>query len=446
MNLKFLITLILVILLSFLFSYIVNSAFAQEKVLESLEKSIAVLVESTKPSLVTIEGEIQTVPDNLLSYYAKGKKPSSYSMLSFVGSGVIYTSEGYILTTTSVVQGMDQLIVLLPDGKRSIAKLVGTDNQSNIAVLKVDAGGLKPAKLGDSDKVKSGSWVTVVGNSYGLPTAVSFGLVNGIREDGYIQMSVSVSPGNSGGPVLSTDGSVVGLVSARMAEPSYIEAIRLFNEASKERSVFVIPPREIELPTSGVSLAIPINKVKATASDIIKYGTIERGYLGVYPEDAENGALIVEVVDDSPADKAGLKSGDIIIEFKGEKVKNEAQLRNLIASTRPDEKVKIIVFRDDQRKVLEAVIGKSKPVFGQLTEKLLNLPPAVPEVELPIPEVPDVELYYEAEKYREAQEIYQEEIRKLKEEMKKISKEMERSRELKKAKEEQKEVKEGGKI
>ncbi len=444
MSFKSLATLILVIILSLVFSYIVNSAFAQEKVLQSLEKSIATLVESTKPSLVTIEGKIQTVPDRLLSRYAKGKRLSSYSMPSFVGSGVIYSTEGHILTTTSVVQGMDQLIVVLPDGKRLKAKLVGTDDQSNIAVLKVEAADLTPAKLGDSDKVKSGSWVTVVGNSYGLPTAVSFGLVNGIREDGYIQMSVSVSPGNSGGPVLSTDGSVVGLVSARMAEPSYIEAMRLFSEANKERSVLVIPPREIELPTSGVSLAIPINKAKATALDIIKYGTIERGYLGIYPEDAENGVLVVEVLDNTPADKAGLNSGDIITEFKGERVKSQKQLRNLIATTRPDEKVRIMVLRDVQPKIVNAVMGRARPRFGQLTEKLLALPPAVPGVEVLVPQVTGTDFYYQAETYREGQETYQEEMRKLKEEIKRISKEMERiSRELKEAKEEQKKIEEG---
>jgi serine protease Do len=436
MKIKFFIVLALTIFLFFLFSYLINSAFAQERVLQSLEKSITSLVESTKPSLVTIEGEVRKFPHGLLSYYMKGLKDSSYFTPSFVGSGVIYSADGYILTTTSVVQGMDRLKVVMPNGKKSEAKLVGTDDQSNIAVLKVDAGSLKPVKLGNSDRVKPGSWVTVVGNSYGLPTAVSFGVVNGVREDGFIQMSVSVSPGNSGGPVLSTDGSVVGLVSARLAEQSYIDAMRLFNEANKERSTLVIPPREIELPTSGVSLAVPINKAKATAKDIIKHGTIQRGYLGIYPEDDEDGVLVLEVVKDSPAEKAGLRDGDIIIEYNGKRVKSEKQLRELIGNTRPEEMVRIIVLRDVKQRVINAVISRAKPLFGKFSDQFLQIPPEAPEAEVPDFEIPEAEYYYDVAKYKEAQEVYKEEIKKLKQDMEKISREMERlSEELKKAKE-----------
>lgn len=442
MNLKLLATLILVILLSFLLTYIVNSAFAQERVLQSLEKSITSLVESAKPSLVTIEGEIRTYSPGLLPYYFKDIKDTSYFTPSFVGSGLIYSPDGYILTTTSVVQGMDRLKVVMPDGKKSEAELVGTDDQSNIAVLKVDAGSLKPAKLGNSDRVKPGSWVTVVGNSYGLPTAVSFGVVNGVRDDGFIQMSVNVSPGNSGGPVLSTDGSVVGLVSARLAEQSYMDATWLFNEANK-KSTLVIPPREIDLPTSGVSLAIPINKAKSTAVKIIKYGTIQQGYLGIYPEDADEGVLIVEVEDNTPADRAGLKRGDIIIEYDGKKVRSEKHLRELIASTIPEQMVKIDILRDINRRIINAVIGKAKSKYGQLTEKFLNLPPVIPEVDVNIPDVPKLDLYYESQKYKDAQKEYQEDIKKLKEEIRNLNKEMQRlSREIQKAKKAQEKAEE----
>ncbi len=443
MNVKLIMTLILVILLSFLFTYIVNSAFAQENVLQSLEKSITSLVESTKPSLVTIEGEVRTFPPGVFSYFPKSLKDTLYFAPSFVGSGLIYSPDGYILTTTSVVQGMDRLMVVMPNGKRSEAKLVGTDDQSNIAVLKVDAGSLKPAKWGDSDKVKPGSWVTVVGNSYGLPTAVSFGVVNGVREDGFIQMSVNVSPGNSGGPVLSTDGSVVGLVSARLAEQSYMDATWLFNEANKQRSTLIIPAREIDLPSSGISLAIPINKAKSTAVKIIKYGTIQQGYLGIYPEDTEEGVLIVEVLENTPADKAGLKNGDVIIEYDGEKIRTEKQLRKLIADTQPEETVKIIVNRKDKTESILAKIGRAEPLYGKLTDKLRALPPVVPNVDLEVPDVPELDFYYEAQDYKDTQKAYQDEISKLKEEIRKISLEMERlSKEIQKAKEAQEKTEE----
>ncbi|MGB2698583.1 MAG: trypsin-like peptidase domain-containing protein [Candidatus Zixiibacteriota bacterium] len=442
MNLKLIMTLILVILLSFLLTHIVNSAFAQERVLQSLEKSIISLVESTKPSLVTIEGEVRTFPPGVFSYFPKSLKDTLYFAPSFVGSGLIYSPDGYILTTTSVVQGMNRFKVVMPDGKRSEAKLIGTDDQFNIAVLKVDAGNLKPAKFGNSDNVKPGSWVTVVGNSYGLPTAVSFGVVNGIREDGFIQMSVNVSPGNSGGPVLSTDGSVVGLVSARLTEQSYINAIRLFNEASKKSSL-VIPPREIDLPTSGISLAIPINKAKSRAVKIIKHGTIQQGYLGIYPEDAEEGVLIVEVVDNTPADKAGLKSGDIIIEYAGEKIRSEKHLRILIADTQPEEDINIIVVRNNKPETIIATIGRAEPLYGKLAEKLRALPPAVPDVDLEISDVPELDFFYETQDYKDTQKAYQDEMKKLKDEIRKISIEMEKlSKEIQKTKEIQEKAKE----
>ncbi len=342
-----------------------SSAFAQRKVLSSLEEDITSLVESIEPSLVTIEtGSYGRTVE-------KPKRPEVPSTL--VGSGVIYTTDGYILTTASVVGGMEVFTVTLPKGKLLKGKLVGTDDQSNVAVLKVEVKGLKPAKLGNSEKVKVGSWLTVVGNSFGLPNAVALGLVNGLREDGFIQMSANVSPGNSGGPVLDTYGDVIGLVSAKLSEPSYINAVTIYEDKSGKQ-VFTIPPRQIELPSSGVSLALPINRVKSIADQIIKHGSVERGYLGIYPEDLDKeiiqeysidrGVLVSEVVEKSPAQHAGLLEHDILLEFGGKELKDVGELRYLILNARPKESVRMKVLRNGKRIELTAILGKAKPQYG----------------------------------------------------------------------------------
>ncbi|NIN00638.1 MAG: PDZ domain-containing protein, partial [candidate division Zixibacteria bacterium] len=272
---------------------------------------------------MTIETEAQTK-----------KKKSTPS--TFVGSGIIYTSDGYILTSASVVGSRKIFKVTLPDQKSLKGKLVGTDPESNLAVLKVETAELTPAKLGDSDRIKVGSWLTVVGNSYGLPNAVALGLVNGVREDGFIQMSANVSPGNSGGPVLDTYGQVIGLVAAKLSEPSYISSLKVYYDLNNKKTI-TIPPRQIEIPSSGISLALPANKAKLIADKIIKYGSVRRGYLGIYPEDLDRalsekhnvhaGVLVSSVVEGSPAEQAGLEDGDVIMEFGGTQVENSAHIR-----------------------------------------------------------------------------------------------------------------------
>jgi S1-C subfamily serine protease len=364
MKRKYLILRVMLMALLFLWGG-TGLAFAQHKVLSSLEEDITSLVESIKPSLVTIETE---------SYDRSLEKRKRLDIpATFVGSGIIYSSDGHILTTASVVGGMEIFKVTLPNRKVMRGKLVGTDDQSNVAVLKVEVKGLTPAKLGNSDKVRVGSWLTVVGNSFGLPNAVALGLVNGLREDGFIQMSANVSPGNSGGPVLDTHGDVIGLVSAKLSELSYINAIKIYGDKS-DKQVFTIPPRQIELPSSGVSLALPINKVKIIADDIIKHGSVERGYLGIYPEDldekileeynTDKGVLVSEVVEESPAEDAGLLEDDIILEFGGKELRGVGELRYLILNARPKEKVRIKVLRDGKRIKLTAVLGKAKPQYG----------------------------------------------------------------------------------
>jgi S1-C subfamily serine protease len=265
-------------------------------------------------------------------------------------------------------------------------------------------------------------------------------LVNGLREDGFIQMSANVSPGNSGGPVLDTYGRVIGIVSAKLSEPSYIGAMTLYTDKDG-KATFTIPSREIEIPSSGVSLALPANRVKAIAEQIIKHGTVKRGYLGIYPENLDEalyetynrrtGVLVTEVVKGSPAQRAGLSDGDVIIEFGGTEVIGGSQIRELIKNEGAGTQVELKVLRDGKISDLTAVLGEAKPAFSYSWE---------PRVETPEPpELQMVESYYEKayEDYLQQVEGWpqleesslkqlQAELERVKLEMKKLSEELEK--------------------
>jgi len=353
-----------------LFSFvIIPCVFAQTQVLKSLEDDISYLVESIKPSLVTVQTK-NIAPLTLRKSRAAKALPASPV---FIGSGIVYDKEGHILTTTGVVGRRERFVVILPDGKELNGKLVGVDPEYNLAVLKVDASGLIPAKLGDSDKLKPGSWLTIVGNSYGLPSAVALGVMNGKREDGFIQMSANVSPGNSGGPILNTRGEVVGLVSSKVTEPSYIRSVEIFKSATGGVSV---SPSQLDLPTSGVSLAIPANDIKQKADYIIKYGTIKRGYLGVYLSDLDEdqlkeykldgGVIINQVAQDTPADQAGLHDGDVIVMYDGKKVENSKQLSKLIKQTRPETQITLQISRNNAKKDIKVTTGEDASHYTNL--------------------------------------------------------------------------------
>jgi len=429
MKIKILFSLFFLVLWSIFLSWIIDSASSQG-VLESLEQNITGLVESVKPSLVTIETEV-----------FPGSREKASRLTSFVGSGVIYSPEGYVLTTSSVVRGMKDFKVTLSNDKSYRAKLIGTDFQTNIAVLKIDARGLRSAKFGNSDRVKGGSWITVVGNSYGLPTAVSFGIVNGIREDKTIQMSANVSPGNSGGPVLNTRGEVIGLVSAKLSETSFIEALKLYED--KERRTINFPPTEIEIPSSGISLAIPINLVREKSDWIIKNSTsIEKGYLGVYLEDLDKetkeemningGILIAGVVEGSPADKAGLEDEDIVIEYDQEKVKDSDQFREMINNTPPNKMIRLQIIRDGKKENLSVKLGRVGSAYSSLKERTI-----IPPIKIPEFNIPEIKIQYDEAKGEYEKEVQAKNLEELKrilnssldnfkKELERLSKELER--------------------
>lgn len=269
-----------------------------------------------------------------------------------LGSGVIVTADGYILTNHHVVARATEIEVTLSDGRRFSAKVVGTDERTDLAVLKIDATGLVPAVLGNSDAVEVGEWVVAIGSPFGLDQTVTAGIISakgrsdvGIADyEDFIQTDAAINPGNSGGPLVNMRGEVIGI-----------------NTAIASRSGGFM----------GVGFAIPSNMAKSVMEAILTHGRVERGYLGVTlqpltEELAESfgykgtrGALVADVLPDQPAAKAGIKPGDIIVEYNGTPVESVTQLRNAVAMTRPGTKVNIVIVREGKRiELREVEIGQ----------------------------------------------------------------------------------------
>ncbi len=267
-----------------------------------------------------------------------------------LGTGVIVSEDGYLLTNNHVVAGADEVTVTLSDDRRLTAEVVGTDDKSDVAVLKVDAENLLPAPLGDSDAIRVGQWVLAIGSPFGLDQTVTAGIVSakgradvGIADyEDFIQTDAAINPGNSGGPLVNLEGEVVGI-----------------NTAIASRTGGFM----------GVGFAIPSNMARTIMENIIDDGRVERGWLGAMIQDlsqelaesfnfhSTDGVLIGDVVPDGPADNAGLRAGDIVTKFKGKPVRKMSQLRNAVASTAPETEAEVEIFRDGKKMTRTVTIG-----------------------------------------------------------------------------------------
>jgi serine protease Do len=275
-----------------------------------------------------------------------------------LGSGVIVTSDGYILTNNHVIEGADEVIVYLPDNNREIdAQVIGRDPGTDVAVIKVDGKNLPTIPMGNSDKLEVGEWVIAIGSPFGYAQTVTRGMVSakgrsnlsGAGQDkwfDFIQTDAAINPGNSGGALINIHGELIGI-----------------NTAIATGSVF-------SQSNAGVGFAIPINLAQDVMKDLIEKGEVERGWLGVYIDNISydmaekfglkntDGALVSQVQSDSPAEKAGFKVGDVIVEFDGKPVKNVGQLRITVASTDVGKPVSVKIIRDGKEKILSVKIGK----------------------------------------------------------------------------------------
>ncbi len=264
-----------------------------------------------------------------------------------LGSGVIVTNEGHIITNNHVVDQVDEIEVQLSDGRTKKARLVGADSQVDLAVLKIDDPGVKPLKLADSDAVQAGDFVLAIGNPFGFEETVTDGIISSKgrpnRTDAFgdlLQTNAAINPGNSGGPLINLRGEVIGI-----------------NTAIISRSG----------GSQGIGFAIPSNTVRTALESLLKQGRIIRGYLGIQSralQPGQNGAdtegvVVDDVVPGSPAAEAQLQKGDVIHKFNGHEVKNFPMLRSLVAQAELNKKVELEIMRE----------GKSLNVATQIKEQ-----------------------------------------------------------------------------
>ncbi len=268
-----------------------------------------------------------------------------------LGSGfVIDAAKGYILTNNHVIEGAEDIKVLLGSGAEYDGKVVGGDKQTDIAVVQIKASALTALKVGDSDKLKVGEFVMAIGSPFGLRETVSTGVVSALGRTGlgieayedFIQTDAAVNMGNSGGPLLNTRGEAVGVNTAIVSRTG---------------------------GSVGVGFAIPINMAKDVARQLIETGKVTRGWLGVQIQDvtpemaerfglkAAEGALVSQVFEGTPAAEAGVKPGDVIVEYNGQKVENPSKLRSMVALTAPGTKTELVVVRDGKRNPIPVKIS-----------------------------------------------------------------------------------------
>ncbi len=266
-----------------------------------------------------------------------------------LGLGLIVSDDGYILTCNYVVHGARKVKAELADGREFEAKVVGTDPATDIAVVKIDAKNLPVLKLGNSDALEVGDWVVGISNTMGVGRAFTYGLVTALGRSGlgfaalenHLQTSINLQIGDGGGPLLDLDGNVVGINFAMMGERGM-----------------------------GISFAIPANIAKGIYEQLIKTGTVERGFLGIALKDVDTemakaldletteGVVVTNVIKDSAAEKAGMKSYDVIVEFNGEPVESASRFILRVAAMKPETQVDVVILRDGQRQNLTVTLGK----------------------------------------------------------------------------------------
>jgi serine protease Do len=332
-----------------------------EPIEDAKEKSdrVVSVVKSVIPAVVSIHSEkiVEVQPHlyfNPFEDFFFGdprKRPKQKYKQQGLGSGVIISKKGHILTNHHVAGDADELKITFSDGRELEAELVGSDKFSDVAVIKIK----KPPKdlpvgvIGNSDQLEVGETVIAIGNPFGYSNTVTSGIISakgrevGINSyENYLQTDASINPGNSGGALVNLDGKLVGI-----------------NTAIASRTG----------ASHGIGFAIPINMAKSIMEDLIGEGTVTRGYLGVYLQAVDDniaqalglkstrGALVASVINGSPAEKAGFKDMDLIIEVNNKKIKNVNQLRNVVAMLKPDRKYKFLVIREGKEIELKVKIG-----------------------------------------------------------------------------------------
>jgi len=314
------------------------------------------LAKSTRPAIVNVSTRERRGGDQMSEFlrrFFEGEPPGQRANL---GSGFVASQDGYVVTNNHVVAGGGQIVVKLDSGAEHSARVVGTDPATDLALLKIDATGLPVLPFGDSDRLQVGEPVMAIGNPFGLEHTVTTGIVSAKERfigsgpyDDFIQTDASINPGNSGGPLIDSHGAVIGINTA------------IFSQSGG---------------SIGIGFAIPINLAKSVLPQLRERGSVVRGWLGVAvrsvtAQTAEQaglseprGAVVEGVVPGSPAERAGLQKGDVVVAVNDQPVGGPPDLTRRIATTPPGTRVQIGVIRDRQRKSVAVELGRL-PERGQ---------------------------------------------------------------------------------
>jgi serine protease Do len=328
--------------------------------------SFADLAEKLSPAVVNIEvkrsGAGFTSPEEMLEEFfgkRRSEPPRRRRSVPSSGSGFVIAAEGFIVTNDHVVADADEIEVIFNNGEKLSAEVVGRDPKTDLALIKVTPSKpLVTAPLGNSDEVRVGDWVMAIGNPFGFEHTVTVGILSArgrnLRSgpyDDFLQTDASINPGNSGGPLIDMAGNVIGINTA------------------------------IRAGAEGLGFAIPINMAKGLLPQLRDHGGVTRGWLGVQIQritpplaeefglDEPKGALISQVFDDSPASKAKLEHGDVILEFNGKSIDDFDDLPRQVAATPPGSAVDVIIQRDGKRKTLQAVLERMEDEPLQLAHR-----------------------------------------------------------------------------
>ena len=328
------------------------------------------LVEENSPAVVNISTkqklsknnrfphglQIPDLPDDspwndLFKRFFEDRDNSNQPDAQSLGSGFIIDKDGYIVTNHHVIKGADEILVRLSDRRELVAELIGSDERSDIALLKVDAKSLPVVKVGNSEKLKVGEWAMAIGTPFGFDHSVSVGIISAIGRSNlpnsnyvpFIQTDVAINPGNSGGPLFNLDGEVIGINS----------------QIYTRTGGFM-----------GLSFAIPINVAMNVINQIKKTGHVKRGWLGVliqevnrelaesFGMDQPRGAAVLKVIDDSPAEKAGFKIGDVIVKFGGKEIHRSSDLPLAVGTTEIGKTIKVKIIREGRSKTLRVKVAE----------------------------------------------------------------------------------------
>ena len=345
---------------------LLSSVLSQNAILKQFSDQFANIAEKVNPAVVTIltekkidisQSNRNSPQEDLFRFYFNQPRQREYKS-SALGSGVILDAKkGYIITNNHVVEDVDEITVRLLDKSEYEATIIGKDPKSDLAVIKIKAKNLSDIALGDSDKLRVGEWVIAVGSPFSanLSHTVTAGIVSakgrgnilqGDMYEDFIQTDAAINPGNSGGALLNSSGDLIGINTA------------IYSNGYFDRG------------NQGVGFAIPSNMVKKVMSDLINYGKVVRSYIGVQIQPIDDtsakalglkssmGALVANVISDGPADKAGIETGDVIVEFDGMSIKSVDHLRNNVSISKPDASYSLTVVRDGRKKSFKVKLEK----------------------------------------------------------------------------------------